>query len=554
MVSATGFVTDWPVNPHMPCYTRGNAGEVLAGPVSPLGWTLGFEQGVLPGWRTGLIEFGLYRESELDPDRPPVVGMFGGYFYLNLSHLRIMSIRMGLAPDALGDAYVGSAGSAAPTYIPRPEDECADCSARVARTMAWAMTAEDFPAVNADRVRARAARASRPDLPTLSAPDLVARMRSFCPELATAFHRHVFTGLAATVGPAAIDQLVTEAGRPELLLDLISGWGDVDSAAPSTGLWELGRSAAGVDQAQLAAFLREHGSRGPSEWDIHAPSWESCPELVLAPLDRLRDAQSPGARHDRLRRQREHATATVRSLLRGDDRDRFDIALRSASVFLPARERTKATAVVLLNEVRMAALELGRRGVIGGHLTTPADLMMLLESELDGYLAAPGGFRDVVAERLRTWHELAELQPPFFVADRVPPLSDWPRRRHREVTRQPLVAGDGLAGASGASGTYRGRVRVIHDLADASALRPGEVMVTPHLDAAWVPLLMVAGAVVSDVGADHSHGVVVCRELGLPCVVSAAGATERLRDGMVVTVDGAARTVTVDAAAEAVLL
>ena len=45
-----------------------------------------FERGLLPGWLQGLVDFGIYRQEELPADRPPVVGLFGGYFYINLSH------------------------------------------------------------------------------------------------------------------------------------------------------------------------------------------------------------------------------------------------------------------------------------------------------------------------------------------------------------------------------------------------------------------------------------------------------------------------------------
>lgn len=47
-------------------------------------------------------------------------------------------------------------------------------------------------------------------------------------------------------------------------------------------------------------------------------------------------------------------------------------------------------------------------------------------------------------------------------------------------------------------------------------------------------------------GALNSHAVVVCRELGIPAVISVEGGTRRLRDGMVITVDGEKGTVTVD--------
>ena len=107
----------------MPFYTRANAGEVLADPASPLGWTLVFEKGLLPGWLRGLVEFGIYREGELPMERPPVAGLFGGYFYINLSHCRVVAIRMGMTVEAFDAALLGSA-AAAPPYQPHPDDPC----------------------------------------------------------------------------------------------------------------------------------------------------------------------------------------------------------------------------------------------------------------------------------------------------------------------------------------------------------------------------------------------------------------------------------------------
>jgi hypothetical protein len=52
-----------------------------------------FEQGLLKGWLRGFVEFGVSKQGELPDDPPPVAGLFGGYFYLNLSHMRLMGLR-----------------------------------------------------------------------------------------------------------------------------------------------------------------------------------------------------------------------------------------------------------------------------------------------------------------------------------------------------------------------------------------------------------------------------------------------------------------------------
>ena len=90
------WITDWQRCERLPYYTRANAGEVLPEPASPLGWTLVFEQGLLQGWLRGFVGVRhLPRGASCPSDRPPVAGLFGGYFYINLSHMRLMGMRMG---------------------------------------------------------------------------------------------------------------------------------------------------------------------------------------------------------------------------------------------------------------------------------------------------------------------------------------------------------------------------------------------------------------------------------------------------------------------------
>ena len=167
---------------------------------------------------------------------------------------------------------------------------------------------------------------------------------------------------------------------------------------------------------------------------------------------------------------------------------------------------------------------------------------MLLESELDDYVADPDRSPRSSPSGLRQYRALFELEPPFIIDADPEPLSAWPRRPGRGPRRPD---GRRVARHRRQRRQYTGTARVVTDLASAMALEPGEVLVAPLTDAAWTPLFLVAGAVVVDVGALNSHAVVVSRELGIPCVLSLDDATQRLRDGMQLIVDGTAGTVTV---------
>ena len=67
---------------------------------------------------------------------------------------------------------------------------------------------------------------------------------------------------------------------------------------------------------------------------------------------------------------------------------------------------------------------------------------------------------------------------------------------------------------------------------------PGDIVFAKTVDPGWAPVLSCAGAVVLDIGGVMSHGAVVARELGIPCVVNVKAGTEVVRTGATVTVDG----------------
>ncbi|WP_300363277.1 phosphoenolpyruvate synthase [Hydrogenimonas sp.] len=82
----------------------------------------------------------------------------------------------------------------------------------------------------------------------------------------------------------------------------------------------------------------------------------------------------------------------------------------------------------------------------------------------------------------------------------------------------------------------RGKVHVIHSLEELDTFRPGEVLVAETTTPDWEPVMKIAAAVVTEKGGRTCHAAIVSRELGIPAVVGADGATQTLKDGMEVTV------------------
>jgi pyruvate,water dikinase len=96
-----------------------------------------------------------------------------------------------------------------------------------------------------------------------------------------------------------------------------------------------------------------------------------------------------------------------------------------------------------------------------------------------------------------------------------------------------------VRGLAASAGQASGAVRVLLSAKDGAQLRAGEVLVAPLTNPDWVPTMRRAAALVTDAGGMTCHAAIVSRELGVPCVVGTHNATTVLRDGEVVTVDGA---------------
>ncbi|HMA26482.1 MAG: putative PEP-binding protein, partial [Solirubrobacterales bacterium] len=94
-----------------------------------------------------------------------------------------------------------------------------------------------------------------------------------------------------------------------------------------------------------------------------------------------------------------------------------------------------------------------------------------------------------------------------------------------------------VRGLGAAPGVDHGRVKIISELSRGNDLKKGDVLVTHMTAPDWVPLMRRSAAIITDSGGMTCHAAIVSRELGIPCVVGAADATSKLRDGELVTVD-----------------
>jgi pyruvate,water dikinase len=100
-----------------------------------------------------------------------------------------------------------------------------------------------------------------------------------------------------------------------------------------------------------------------------------------------------------------------------------------------------------------------------------------------------------------------------------------------------------IQGRPASRGIAEGYARVAYNLNEASLLKPDEILIAPITDIGWTPYFSLISGLVTDLGSSVSHGAVIAREYGLPCIVNTRFGTRFFKTGDRVRIDGSSGTI-----------
>jgi rifampicin phosphotransferase len=290
----------------------------------------------------------------------------------------------------------------------------------------------------------------------------------------------------------------------------------------------------------VTRFLERYGGRGFAEIDLGRTRWAEDPthvfEMLASFLKIENDAQAPDVVFARGADSAVQAISRLAGIVRKERFGRIKSALvrffaGRARQLMGARESPKFFAVRMMGIVQHALLQSGREFTQAGELERADDVLYLTLNEL-GDLAArqEKDWRSLVTERRALYQrETLRRQIPRLL------LSDG--RAFYEGMSDTGSAQGALRGSPVSPGAAEGRVRVVLDPRQAN-LQPGEILVCPGTDPSWTPLFLSAGGLVMETGGMMTHGAVVAREYGIPAIVGVDRATQRLKTGQFIRING----------------
>lgn len=351
---------------------------------------------------------------------------------------------------------------------------------------------------------------------------------------ADALTQSVPGNVTSEMGLALLD--VADAIRPYPAV--VSYLRQVEQAADDDFLDELAEYPGGREaRAAIEDFLGKYGMRCAGEIDITRPRWSESPTtLVPTILGNIKNF-GPGAGKQRFEdglRDAEQTKAQLLQRLRalpdGEQKaEQTERMIDRVRTFSGYREYPKYRMVSRYFVYKQALLREAERLVAGGVLREPEDIFYLRFDELAEVVRTQSASAELIDERKATFHTYQTLTAPRVLTSDGEALTGAYRREDLPTGALPGMAVSG--------GTIEGRARVVSDIAQAD-LEAGDILVTAYTDPSWTPLFVAITGLVTEVGGLMTHGAVIAREYGLPAVVGVEHATELIRDGQRIRVNG----------------
>jgi pyruvate,water dikinase len=537
-VTAAGFDPLHMVSGPGVAWSRVNLSEAMPGVLTPLGWTFWADATEASArrifWRLGVLpRSGLAPPTRTD-DR--FIGIFFGRAAANVDWIHHKVVRMpGTNPEAFELQYFGSKRPGADHRLVRNRYTVIAGKLPVA--------ALGNPA-RLRRVRKEIDEWWRRSTGAGRAPsaDALGSSRML---FADAYHRFtgVLTehGMATMLTQAVYEQaaaLAARAGHPGLETALCAGWGPTEETRLVMDLWKAARTG-----GSLEALVAAHGYHGPDEGELSSRPWREDPAPLAALLDRYRDLDeraSPEAATQRRTEERRTAQATLLAALPRSRRAQARLILRAVRTYVPQREVGKAAFLQTFDVARAAARAYGAELARAGDLDDPEDIFYLTAMEL--ITGVPEDAKALIRDRRRQREQYRTLD---VLESWVGPAVAQPRATSPAAAAATADT-DTTAGATGnvveglgvSPGIAEGPARVILGPDGIPDVEPGEILVCPTTDPSWAPAMLIAAALVIDIGGALSHGAIVARELGVPCVINTGTGTTVLRTGDHLKVDG----------------
>ena len=302
-------------------------------------------------------------------------------------------------------------------------------------------------------------------------------------------------------------------------------------------------------------FLKKFGHRCLREFDLVNKPWREERKPLIKTLQVLVKSLSlsPGETKENSKSPKTSNKSTIDSVLDQLNRKIKPFTRAILKFILPythgstaLREKAKSLGISQVHDIRLAYRNLALTMAKKGCLPDPELIFHMSHFEIQKLIRyrSPVIIQKAIRRRRLRSSEWEALRFPEMIYGVPAPLGNMD---DTILNSDTSLMNDGevcLTGTPASRGKYKGPCRVITRLEDAEFINKGEILITISTDIGWSPYFPLLGGVVTELGGLISHGAVVAREYGLPCIVGVQMATSKLASGDILVIDGFRGTIT----------
>ena len=294
-------------------------------------------------------------------------------------------------------------------------------------------------------------------------------------------------------------------------------------------------------------YLHDYG-RQVFNLDFVEPTLEEAPEPFAMSLKAMvrNPGQDPAVRQKALGKSRRGKMWQALKFFKGGKLIDFLQAYWTARINYPTREEALFYMGLAWSTFRPWALALGQRLVEVGTFTKPDDIFYVTSEDLEAAITARAKDEALpaLAQQAQEQRELRALRFRMDPPPAIPPLKVSKNTANPLATIHSNKDSEGtLKGFAVSPGKISGVARVIMSPNDFDKMQPDSILVCPLTTPAWTQLFPHATALVTDIGSILAHGSIVAREYGIPAVLGVGNATQQIKSGDMLEVDGDRGTV-----------
>ncbi|XP_061179945.1 uncharacterized phosphotransferase YvkC-like isoform X2 [Saccostrea echinata] len=281
-------------------------------------------------------------------------------------------------------------------------------------------------------------------------------------------------------------------------------------------------------------FMKRHGHRYIREAELMEKSWDTHPERLVQVLKKIITMGAYEERKQTSILSDKDIIEQLKTPLSNGEKRSLKFILPRARKAVGEREFGKSLCIKVADKFKQAYWSLAEKMVEEGRLPDKELLFFLTHREIGQLLKTRSPKLITKANRRRKL--LPKLMNQTFSRYSIG-LPNPQEQENFEEQRKPHFV---LSGMPICKGRVSGKARVVKTLAEANSIQKDDILIVSYTDVGWTPYFPLLGGLVTEMGGLVSHGAVVAREFQLPCVVNVPNATQLLKSGDEVVLDGLA--------------